>query len=110
MSGHGEYTPRHNGLGKLLKGPEIRSELVERGEMVVALYRARVKKATGENARNVRVHTEMGGKSGDRWTAVVTAYAQHAAAREFGNYRSRGKGFDGEHVLRDIGNEMRGQS
>ncbi|WJJ10382.1 hypothetical protein P9990_17575 [Prescottella equi] len=110
MTEHGKYTPRHNGLGKLLKGPEIRSELVDRAEMVVALYRERVRKRTGENARSVRVHTEMGGKSGDRWTAVVTAYAPHAAAREFGNYRRRGKGFEGEHVLRDIGNEMRGQS
>lgn len=108
MTGHGEYTPAHGGIGKLLKGSEIRAELTDRAEMVVALYRERVRKDTGENARNVRVHTEIGGRRGDRWTAVVTAHAGHAAAREFGNYRRRGKGFGGEHVLRDIGNEMEG--
>ncbi|TSD48582.1 hypothetical protein FFI94_022220 [Rhodococcus sp. KBS0724] len=101
-----DYTPNHAGVGKMLVGPEMRSLVQERAEMGAALYRERVKKHTGENARTVRVHTEIGGKKNDRWTGVVTAFAPHAAAREFGNFRKRGKGFQGEHVLRTIANDL----
>lgn len=101
-----DYKPDHAGVGKILIGPEMRSLVQDRAEMAAALYRERVKKRTGENAKAVRVHTEIGGKKNDRWTAVVTAFAPHAAAREFGNFRKRGKGFQGEHVLRSIADDL----
>lgn len=97
------YTPNHSGTGEMLVGPEMRRMVSDAGDIAVSLYRARVQRATGENARAVRVHTEIGGRKNDRWTAVVTAYAPHAAAREFGN-----RGVPGEHVLRDIANEIEG--
>lgn len=103
-----DYTPNKAGVGEMLVGPEIRSLVQDRGDMAVALYRERVKRRTGENAKAVRVHTEIGGKKNDRWTAVVTAFAPHAAAREFGNFRKRGKGFQGEHVLRQIADDLEG--
>jgi hypothetical protein len=97
------YTPDHRGIGALLRGPEIRSLVTEKAEIAVALYRSKVKRRTGENARDVRIHTEIGAdRHGGRWTAVVTAYAPHAAAREFGNRKNRNP----EHVLRDVAQEM----
>ncbi|OFV79246.1 hypothetical protein [Rhodococcus erythropolis] len=95
------YTADHEGTGKMLVGPEMRSLVQEAGEVGAALYRERVKKDTGENARLVRVHTEIAGKKNDRWTSVITAYAQHAAAREFGN-----RGRPGEHVLRTLADDL----
>ena len=90
------------GVGKYLRSAKVRSLMTEHAEIAVALYRDRVRKRTGENARLVRVHTEIGGKKHDRWTAYVTAYAPHALAREFGNSRTSKP----EHTLRDIARDL----
>lgn len=92
---------RSTGVGKFLRSRELRSLMSEYGDLAVALYRDRVRKDTGENAREVRVHTEIGGRAHDRWIAVVTAYAPHAAAREFGNRRTKA-----EHTLRDVARDI----
>ncbi|MFC9761649.1 hypothetical protein [Rhodococcus jostii] len=90
------------GVGKFLKSPTMRSLMTEHAEIAVSLYRSRVRQRTGENAREVRVHTEIGGRRHDRWVAVVTAYAPHALAREFGNSRNRTP----EHTLRDVARDL----
>lgn len=99
------------GVGKYLIGSTVRSLMVEHAETAVALYRNRVRKRTGANAREVRVHTELStgtrnGRTTTRWVAYVTAYSPHALAREFGSFRRRGKGFTGEHVLRDVARDL----
>ena len=97
-----KYTPNHQGTGEMLVGPEVRSVVTQAGEYAVALYQERVTKDTGENARSVRMHTEIGGHRNDRWTSVVTAFAPHAPAREFGNERTPNP----EHVLQGIAHDL----
>ena len=99
------------GVGKYLVSSTVRSLMVEHAEIAVALYRDRVKKRSGANARDVRIHTELStgtrsGRTTTRWVAYVTAYSPHALAREFGSFRRRGRGFTGEHVLRDVARDL----
>ncbi|MDG3012459.1 hypothetical protein G4X40_20170 [Rhodococcus sp. D2-41] len=79
-------TPRSdpNGLAGLLRSPQMRRLMAERGTVAQALYRQRVAKRTGDLARMVRVETFIGGRRKDRWCARVVAFAPHAASHEFG--------------------------
>lgn len=89
------YRPNHStvdGIGALLKGPEMRTMMRDYGEIGLAMYREQAKKRSGLNARSSRTYTEIGGTKNDRWTAIVLAYGPAAAAREFGNTRSAPEG------------------
>lgn len=81
-----EYKPAD--MGDFLKGPELRSIVLDIAELGVAAYRSAVTVDTGQNQREVRAYTRLGGMRGDRWTGVVLAYAKHAAARNYGNTRT----------------------
>lgn len=86
------YRPNHStfdGIGAYLRGPELRSMMREYGEVGLAMYRANAIKRSGLNARSSRTYTEIGGAKNDRWTATVLAYGPYAAAREYGNSRTR---------------------
>ncbi len=85
-----------NGLAGLLRSPQVRSLMREKGEIAQALYRGRVARRTGQLARETRVETAIGGRRNDRWTARVISRPpnQHAASHEFGN---DGRDRDGAH-------------
>ncbi|QDF15383.1 hypothetical protein SEA_MOLLYMUR_22 [Gordonia phage Mollymur] len=75
---------------KALKSPEMGQMIMKKARLGVALYRQRVAKRTGENARKVRSKLTIGGDKMDRVEGQIEAYADHALAREFGRVRRRG--------------------
>lgn len=96
------------GVGKWLVSSDVRRMVTDGAELGAALYRERVTKVTGENARLVRVHTAVEtwvskrGRTSKRWVGYTTAYSLHALAREFGNKRTPNP----EHTLRDVANDL----
>lgn len=72
------------GVLGLMKSPEMRSLMRERGEIAEALYREIVAKRTGRLARSTRIETHIGGKANDRWEVTLTVTAPYAASHEFG--------------------------
>ncbi|QBS43862.1 hypothetical protein [Nocardia sp. CS682] len=83
------FKPDSAGLAAYLKtSPHLRSILVDRAEIVVALYRDSLTRKTGRNAREVRVFTALGGARRDRLMSVVHAYSPYAAFREWGTKRN----------------------
>lgn len=106
--GYKEDTSETTGVGKWLLSSDVRRMVTDGAELGAALYRARVKKRTGENARLVRVHTAVEtwvskrGRESKRWVGYTTAYAPHALAREFGNSRTS----QPEHTLRDVARDL----
>lgn len=77
--------PNHGVLG-LMKSPQMRSLMFERGEMAQAIYREVVSKRTGRLARSARVETFIGGKNNDRWCSrlIVGEGTQYGLPHEFG--------------------------
>lgn len=91
------FSRRGNTLGGLLTSPEVYAVLVTVANGVAARARAGAPVDSGEYVGSIHVESQQqgGGKNNDRAEARVVATADHAAAVEFGNSRSRGR-----HVLR----------
>lgn len=89
----------HDGIGRYLKGPEVRSLVRGSAEEVEALYRASVAKRTGRLAGSTRIETFIGGRKNDRWCARLIANTTYAAPHEFGYDTEDGRHVQGSHEL-----------
>lgn len=105
------YRADHAGVGELLRGPEMRSLIRDRGGAAAKLYAATVTRRTGRLARSPQVvMRENAGPKRDRWIAHVIAQAEvapHAAIHEFDRDSVSGRFTAGAHdwpvVLSQLG-------
>ncbi|AOE43711.1 hypothetical protein SEA_SPEEDDEMON_220 [Gordonia phage SpeedDemon] len=103
------FSMKRDYASKALKSPDMQQMIMKKGRLAVALYRSRVKKRSGENARKIRSTITIGGDKLDRVEAHVTAYAPHALAREFGAIRKRGGEYTDE-VAKRYGRDVLGRA
>lgn len=88
------------GFGQVLMSQQYRRLLESHANTAAMLYQAVVAKRSGALARDVRVHTRVGGLANDRWVAqlIVGEQIDYGASHEFGtaakNHENRAKDLD----------------
>lgn len=100
MSG---FTPSHAGLGELLCSPAMQAEMRRRADKIADTARATAPVGPGAELEHYRDSFEVSAgvreEPSRRAYARVSNSSEHAAAVEYGNYRTRAKTIDAQHVL-----------
>lgn len=79
---------------RILNDPGVVAAVTAEAEKAAAAARAMAPVDSGDYAAGIEVSVERGGVRNDRKIGVVTATADHSAAIEFGNSKTRA-----QHVL-----------
>lgn len=89
--------PGSTDMARVLRGPAMRAAMWRQARRVRSAYASLAPRDSGSLSQSVTATTEIGGARRDRAVGVVTVSAPYAAAVEFGNRRTGGRG---SHPLR----------